>query len=195
MRSIAWATICPSWNGQLTFCTCGRPVTNPVTCEYACNGISQAFRSRACGRLPPRGASTVDAAASLALRLESGWLAARSGVLSPAQAPRQHDTEPGDAMAECRVRLRAHLIGHVGSDGGVRDRCGSRVLESGIMLFLLRAEDRYPAARRSIAGYLPARGRPVSGAGRCRARRAGEGPDRRGAQGSAEQRGLGVGVP
>jgi squalene-hopene/tetraprenyl-beta-curcumene cyclase len=70
------------------------------------------------------------------------------------QTPHQHDTDFSDALAECRVRLRAHLIGQVGSDGGVRDRCGSRVLESSIMLFLLRAEDRYPAAQRSITEYL-----------------------------------------
>src|SRR5580692_3235772 len=75
-------------------------------------------------------------------------------LLSPAHAPRQHDTDRSSAVAECRVRLRAHLIGHVGSDGGVRDRCGSRVLESSMMLFLLRTEDRYPAAQRSIVEYL-----------------------------------------
>jgi squalene-hopene/tetraprenyl-beta-curcumene cyclase len=79
--------------------------------------------------------------------------------------PSDRDQRPGRqpgpdlaaALAECRVRLTAHLIGQVGSDGGVRDRCGSRVLESSIMLFLLRAEDRYPAAQRSIAGYLSRR--------------------------------------
>jgi squalene-hopene/tetraprenyl-beta-curcumene cyclase len=70
------------------------------------------------------------------------------------QAPPRPDIEPLDAIAECRVRLSAHLIGHVGSDGGVRDRCGSRVLESSLMLFLLRAEGRYPAAQRGIAEYL-----------------------------------------
>jgi squalene-hopene/tetraprenyl-beta-curcumene cyclase len=62
-------------------------------------------------------------------------------------------TEVG-ALAQCRTRLRAHLIGHVGSDGGVRDRCGSRVLETSIMLFILRAERLFPAAQRGMTGYL-----------------------------------------
>jgi squalene-hopene/tetraprenyl-beta-curcumene cyclase len=75
------------------------------------------------------------------------------------QAPPRPGTEPLNALTECRVRLRAHLTGHVGNDGGVRDRCASRVLESSIMLFLLRAEDSYPAAQRGIADYLRKRAR------------------------------------
>lgn len=75
-------------------------------------------------------------------------------IIPEPQAPPPPATELLTALTECRVRLRAHLIGHVGSDGGVRDRCGSRVLESSIMLFLLRAENRYPAAQRSIVEFL-----------------------------------------
>lgn len=65
---------------------------------------------------------------------------------------------------ECRIRLRAHLIGHVDSDGAVRDRCGSRGLESALMLHLLREEDAYPGTQRGISGYLADR-REALGAG------------------------------
>lgn len=55
---------------------------------------------------------------------------------------------------ECRDRLCAHILGHVSSDGAVRDRCGSRVLESALMLHLLQAEGVYPGAQRAIGDYL-----------------------------------------
>jgi len=60
-------------------------------------------------------------------------------------------------QGEGLVRLSAHLIGQVGSDGAVRDRCGSRVLESALMLHLLRAEDVFPATQRGIVAYLETR--------------------------------------
>lgn len=59
-----------------------------------------------------------------------------------------------DAGAEQRTLIQARLIGRVGSDGGVRDRCGSRVLESSLMLHLLRVHDSFPRVQRSIVAYL-----------------------------------------
>jgi len=59
-----------------------------------------------------------------------------------------------DRVLECRDRLRAHVTGHVASDGGVRDRCGSRVLESALVLHLLRVEEVFPGTQKAICEYL-----------------------------------------
>ncbi|MGW3224733.1 prenyltransferase/squalene oxidase repeat-containing protein [Streptomyces sp. NPDC001157] len=67
--------------------------------------------------------------------------------------------EPGliHLGGECLVRLREHVIGGVDSDGAVRDRCGSRVLESALMLHLLRAEGLFAGTQRGIVTYLESR--------------------------------------
>ncbi|MCX4564518.1 terpene cyclase/mutase family protein [Streptomyces phaeochromogenes] len=59
-------------------------------------------------------------------------------------------------------RLRAHVIGQVGNDGAIRDRCASRVLESALMLHLLRAEDAFPGTQRGVTTYLETRRKELS---------------------------------
>ncbi|WP_416968189.1 prenyltransferase/squalene oxidase repeat-containing protein [Streptomyces sp. 4F14] len=50
--------------------------------------------------------------------------------------------------------LRDHLTSHVEKDGLVRDRCGSRVLESALLLSLLRKTRTMPIVHDGLAGYL-----------------------------------------
>ncbi|WP_024803523.1 prenyltransferase/squalene oxidase repeat-containing protein [Nocardia sp. BMG51109] len=69
-------------------------------------------------------------------------------------APEPVDTAAAPAEWEPLARLRAHVIGHVGDDGAVRDRCGSRVLESCLLLYLLRAEGIFEDTQRGIVEYL-----------------------------------------
>ncbi|NEA98910.1 prenyltransferase/squalene oxidase repeat-containing protein [Streptomyces sp. SID13726] len=51
-------------------------------------------------------------------------------------------------------RLRDHLAGQVDEDGLVRDQCGSRVLESALLLSLLRKTRSLPGVQDGLAGYL-----------------------------------------
>ncbi len=51
-------------------------------------------------------------------------------------------------------RLVAHLITHVGEDGAVRDRCASRVLESVLMLTLLRRTGLHLGQQAALVRYL-----------------------------------------
>ncbi|WP_326594899.1 prenyltransferase/squalene oxidase repeat-containing protein [Streptomyces sp. NBC_01803] len=51
-------------------------------------------------------------------------------------------------------RLRDRLVARVGPDGGVRGPCGSRVLETALMLVLLDRTGLEPAARSRLAAYL-----------------------------------------
>ncbi|WP_369166439.1 hypothetical protein AB5J49_00425 [Streptomyces sp. R28] len=52
------------------------------------------------------------------------------------------------------MRLRDRLIRQVEEDGLVRDRCGSRVLESALLLSLLRKTGTLPSVHDSLVGYL-----------------------------------------
>ncbi|MGB3440399.1 MAG: prenyltransferase/squalene oxidase repeat-containing protein [Actinophytocola sp.] len=68
-----------------------------------------------------------------------------------------HSWLTGDLLkrtSEARSWLRAHVIGSVSDDGGLRDRCASRVLESALMLHLLRVQRVRPAVRDAVSGYL-----------------------------------------
>src|SRR3981081_2750588 len=62
-----------------------------------------------------------------------------------------------ERSGECQSWLRSHVIGSIASDGGVRDRCGSRVLESTLMLHLLRAENAFPGVQQAVERYLEQR--------------------------------------
>ncbi|MEV0675834.1 FAD-binding protein [Actinosynnema sp. NPDC050436] len=55
--------------------------------------------------------------------------------------------------------LVRHLAVAVRGTGAVDDRCGSRVLESALLLALLRADDSHPHERRRLTDFLT-RGRP-----------------------------------
>ncbi|WP_327591570.1 prenyltransferase/squalene oxidase repeat-containing protein [Streptomyces chartreusis] len=52
------------------------------------------------------------------------------------------------------VRLRDRLTNHVEADGLVQDRCGSRVLESALLLSLLRKTRTLPTVHDGLVGYL-----------------------------------------
>jgi hypothetical protein len=52
------------------------------------------------------------------------------------------------------VRLRDRLTSQVEDDGLIRDRCGSRVLESALLLSLLRKTRTMPTVHDGLAGYL-----------------------------------------
>lgn len=54
-------------------------------------------------------------------------------------------------------RLRTHLCTHVDTDGAIRDRCASRVLESALALDLLRSTGSHPRQQRRLAAYLAKR--------------------------------------
>jgi squalene-hopene/tetraprenyl-beta-curcumene cyclase len=53
-----------------------------------------------------------------------------------------------------RRRLVEHLVGQVDTDGAVRGRCASRVLESALMLLLLRKENQHPDIQENLTHYL-----------------------------------------
>lgn len=53
-----------------------------------------------------------------------------------------------------RRRLVEHIVGQVDTDGTVRSRCGSRVLESALMLVLLRKENLHPDIQEKLTRYL-----------------------------------------
>jgi len=57
-------------------------------------------------------------------------------------------------IGQTREDLLAHLMNHVDDDGGIHEKCGSRVLESALMLTLLHRENLFPDVRRGLAGYL-----------------------------------------
>ncbi|MFJ8334766.1 prenyltransferase/squalene oxidase repeat-containing protein [Streptomyces sp. NPDC094437] len=65
--------------------------------------------------------------------------------------------DPDRALAHIRLRatrLRDRLIRQVDEDGLVRDRCGSRVLESALLLSLLRKTRTLPTVHDGLARYL-----------------------------------------
>src|SRR6059058_841317 len=53
-----------------------------------------------------------------------------------------------------RRRLVEHIAGQLDTDGAVRGRSGSRVLESALMLVLLRRENLHPDIRERLTRYL-----------------------------------------
>ncbi|MER7702428.1 haloacid dehalogenase-like hydrolase [Kitasatospora sp. NPDC097605] len=72
--------------------------------------------------------------------------------LRPATRP-ERNLDDGPA-AGARARLVEHVSRQVGADGAVAGRCRSRVIESALMLELLRREDAEPLARRNLTGFL-----------------------------------------
>ncbi|MFG2913072.1 haloacid dehalogenase-like hydrolase [Kitasatospora sp. NPDC048298] len=77
--------------------------------------------------------------------------------------PRFRGTDPAPAArrnlddgpaATARSRLVEHVSRQVGADGAVAGRCRSRVIESALMLELLRREDVEPLALRKLTGFL-----------------------------------------
>ena len=55
--------------------------------------------------------------------------------------------------AVCR-RLVTQVIGRIGADGAVEDRCGSRILESALLLILLRKLRELQAVQDTLARYI-----------------------------------------
>ncbi|MFE7932800.1 prenyltransferase/squalene oxidase repeat-containing protein [Streptomyces sp. NPDC057456] len=71
-----------------------------------------------------------------------------------ASLPRWPPTALPAGLAPAMVRLRGHLQSRIGPDGGVRDPCHSRVLESALLLALLDRTRLQPSARSRLATYL-----------------------------------------
>ncbi|MGH3773250.1 MAG: prenyltransferase/squalene oxidase repeat-containing protein [Pseudonocardiaceae bacterium] len=65
-------------------------------------------------------------------------------------------------VAQARDRLAGRLAAQVGSDGAVQGWCASRVLESVLVLTLLRQEHQYPDVQNALIRYLHAQ-RPAAG--------------------------------
>lgn len=64
-----------------------------------------------------------------------------------------------DAYAPARLQaarqnLYEHLCGRVESDGAIRERCGSRILETALLLDLLRKEHVAPGTRHTLLAFL-----------------------------------------
>lgn len=57
-------------------------------------------------------------------------------------------------LVTSRARLIAHLSAQISDDGAVRDRCASRVLESALLLALLRSTRLHPARQGQLVRYL-----------------------------------------
>jgi squalene-hopene/tetraprenyl-beta-curcumene cyclase len=64
------------------------------------------------------------------------------------------DLTPLCDPAKARQNLISHLETHVASDGGVHERCQSRVLESALILSLLRSEKVHQKAQYDLITYL-----------------------------------------
>lgn len=58
------------------------------------------------------------------------------------------------AASDARKRLVGRLLTSIDLDGAVRDECGSRILESALLLKLLQKENLLPEAQERLAGYL-----------------------------------------
>ncbi|WAS90983.1 terpene synthase family protein [Nannocystis punicea] len=87
--------------------------------------------------------------------------AARDGSLAWQGETHRNRAEPSDAGGPRSVPgvdpLIRHLMPAVAADGAVRDRCASRVLETALLLSLLRATDTHPAEQELATRYLRAR--------------------------------------
>jgi squalene-hopene/tetraprenyl-beta-curcumene cyclase len=66
--------------------------------------------------------------------------------------PAEHDRRR--RLEISRRRLVERLVGRIGADGAVRDRCGSRVLESALMLLLLAKTGLHHTVRTDLTRYL-----------------------------------------
>ena len=64
------------------------------------------------------------------------------------------DRCPIDHLRLARRRLYHHLSDRVESDGAIRDRCGSRILESALLLDLLRKERTRGDAQEALTSFL-----------------------------------------
>lgn len=74
-----------------------------------------------------------------------------------AAEPRATATGDSTRLGECVAKLTAHLVTHIDDRGAVQEACGSRVLESALMLALLRQEGIYPGVQESLAQFLQSR--------------------------------------
>lgn len=61
------------------------------------------------------------------------------------------------ALGACVARLTDHLASAVDDRGAVQDRCGSRILESVLMLALLRKERIYPDTQKTLTRFVRTR--------------------------------------
>lgn len=71
----------------------------------------------------------------------------------PIQPPAAHSALP---LKIAHDRALEYLAHRVGPDGALRDVCGSRVLESALMLTLLKQQGVLPQAQAQLAAYLQA---------------------------------------
>jgi squalene-hopene/tetraprenyl-beta-curcumene cyclase len=74
---------------------------------------------------------------------------------------RRADGRPGplpspllEAASQARERLLLHLVSRIDFDGAIRDQCGSRILESALLLRLLQKEGANEPAQAQLAAYL-----------------------------------------
>lgn len=76
----------------------------------------------------------------------------------PMNTPNLHSTPsaPYSGLKIAHDRAREHLVRRVGPDGALRAACGSRILESALMLTLLERQRVLPQAQAQLAAYLQA---------------------------------------
>lgn len=79
----------------------------------------------------------------------------------PLALVRRADGRPGplpppllEAASQGRERLLHHLLSRIDLDGAIREQCGSRILESALLLRLLQKEGTNEAAQARLAAYL-----------------------------------------
>lgn len=71
---------------------------------------------------------------------------------APPRAPHAHDLRSSLVIAQRRLTDR--VVAHVRASGAIAGNCESRVVESALMLTLLRRERMHPAAQDALAAYL-----------------------------------------
>lgn len=64
---------------------------------------------------------------------------------------------PADVLAARTRELRAYLAAQVDESGAIREHCGSRILETTLMVVLLRRENLYPEVQQGLMRFLRAR--------------------------------------
>lgn len=79
----------------------------------------------------------------------------------PLRLVRQADGRPGPlpppllaAASQGRDRLLRHLVSRIDLDGAIREQCGSRILESALLLRLLQKEGANEAVQARLTAYL-----------------------------------------
>lgn len=80
-----------------------------------------------------------------------------TGPMSPAGSAESASAalrRSADRIAAARRRLIAHIAPRISGDGVVRDTCASRVLESALMLTLLREARLHPDRQLALTRYL-----------------------------------------